>query len=867
MNDTQRARIFRDQDTAFLFRAVPTGIPLTSILHTVETDKQPVITQLDASLVQTSNGLNVKERLRQEQTTLSDLQDRIDAFLLSEPYAIVQDGITQFQFPVQFDSLEFPNGTQTQVFDASKAEGIQTLVQIDISAFEPDIQLEERTTNLLMQTSTVSNAIQTMIPITSISMPALPGDLPVLDLSLFDTNLNVRRIPIQDISYVDQITTVASHTNQIQQIMQGNPPDISASFYNGIDTISEWFLDASFPLPSVNVSVWDRDISLQDIQTMRNEAFINQNNAQNLFSTISDATTWVTDISYLTPHIYSNLDGVSTVITQPLRIELAQNINTRFQGVGVVRRYVNAGTAYSQRFSLASVPPAGTFEYSIFPPPSYLEGTVAFTQWSNDTNRTDCPYTLTSADMQKGMRIEVINGGNTTFSTDLSLTHSLSGTDTLSNHVYLQNIEQNTRTDNWVEYTMGVTNVVDISNAYSYITGVSANFTLNFIQGTWPLNQYVVAYPSTGSYATSIQINGVNASFVTSGLASAIDVSGSVIVQTVSLRAGVWHSQLHNYRDIIVLPTFPNFQWVDTEYQIPTASHSSGWITMAYGYGRYIIGQYDIVNSVKESTNNGQTWTTITEASVSTTRVRDIQFYNGVFIIINQGDNCHRSTNGINWETIAISSGGGTANWRMSTYGNNVWVAVGQTSSGSKRIARSTDNGNTWSSVSLSFNPQNPQIAYGNNRFIISHKTGFTVSTDNGITWTNMSTSIEDRSNPFIMYANGKFLSTGKNGVIYSLTDGSDTWNYVTQLMGIANDATTVVVEIKYGGGMYVATSGGGILNTPQTSLYTWVSSDGTYFVPKTPVFTDTNLIATTYAQGKFSSVVNGHNMMEATWP
>lgn len=306
---------------------------------------------------------------------------------------------------------------------------------------------------------------------------------------------------------------------------------------------------------------------------------------------------------------------------------------------------------------------------------------------------------------------------------------------------------------------------------------------------------------------------------------------------------------------IEAVPTF-NYTWVDTTYATPMADHSKSWSNMAYGNGTYVIVQYGVVNSAMYSTDNGATWTVC--PGLSSIRLRHVLFANGVFIItVNASPYGYKSSDGITWTTINMTGSLASSGWRQTAYGNGVWVAVAQQST--RVISRSTDNGDTWTvDLNQLVSLTNPQIAYGDGRFIISHALGFKVSTDDGLTWTDMS-SFPRSGYPHIMYGNGQFLATGTGSTVYSLLDGSDTWTEVATLPDVA--------EIIYGGGLYLAVTGGSIYSPTLTSLNAWVSTTGTSYANKPPLFDTTSLITSIYANGKFTVLVAGSNIMEATWP
>ena len=93
------------------------------------------------------------------------------------------------------------------------------------------------------------------------------------------------------------------------------------------------------------------------------------------------------------------------------------------------------------------------------------------------------------------------------------------------------------------------------------------------------------------------------------------------------------------------------------------------------------------------------------------------------------------STDGITWTTATTVP---SNEWQAVAYGNGTFVAVA--ASGSNRAMRSTDDGVTWTGVTL---PEDGNkyygVAYGNGTFVAVASDGSNrviYSTDDGVTWT-----------------------------------------------------------------------------------------------------------------------------------
>jgi hypothetical protein len=102
-----------------------------------------------------------------------------------------------------------------------------------------------------------------------------------------------------------------------------------------------------------------------------------------------------------------------------------------------------------------------------------------------------------------------------------------------------------------------------------------------------------------------------------------------------------------------------------------------------------------------------------------------------------------RSTNGTDWTPCKNSVNQYLFNQGyQSAYGNGVWIAVGVPVTAGQCIARSTDNGTTWSYVGNDILLNGYGIAYGGNNTWVAVGSKATngqnaaISTDNGATWT-----------------------------------------------------------------------------------------------------------------------------------
>lgn len=148
---------------------------------------------------------------------------------------------------------------------------------------------------------------------------------------------------------------------------------------------------------------------------------------------------------------------------------------------------------------------------------------------------------------------------------------------------------------------------------------------------------------------------------------------------------------------------------------------------------------------VVSSDNTATSWTKSSTPGLTTSIVGISS--NSTHIVISGSANQSTmiSTDGINWTACTIGGVKLFATGYHSAFGENTWIAVGTPSSGTNSIARSTDNGSTWSYVGTGILTNGYSVSYGGSGLWIAVGTGNTTnmarSTDNGATWTGFTIS------------------------------------------------------------------------------------------------------------------------------
>lgn len=208
----------------------------------------------------------------------------------------------------------------------------------------------------------------------------------------------------------------------------------------------------------------------------------------------------------------------------------------------------------------------------------------------------------------------------------------------------------------------------------------------------------------------------------------------------------------------------------------------SGDLTFMKTVGNTITGKTLTGGNVVLTTTDGLTWNTYaTSINPKTGPVKSGSNY----IIFATGTNvAARSTNLSSWSNVALPNSG---TWNDIAVGSNS-VVICTSQSGYTSVARSTDNGASYSAVSVTTQNSWTAIEYGNSTYIMVGQTGTGSarrSTDEGATWANI-TLPSTYSNGWrdITYGDGKWVAIaaytgGSNAQAAVSTNNGTTWSAV----------------------------------------------------------------------------------------
>ena len=209
-----------------------------------------------------------------------------------------------------------------------------------------------------------------------------------------------------------------------------------------------------------------------------------------------------------------------------------------------------------------------------------------------------------------------------------------------------------------------------------------------------------------------------------------------------------------------------------------------------YACGTFLMAGTAGSENIILTSTDGATWDNSSRVNGA---VNSIGMGNRAFIAVgDSGTTGYRSVdNGTTWTDVTLPSGG---TYNGVTFGNNIFIAVAETASSTAVVARSTDRGESWTSIDITSEGLYG-VTFGNNIFVAVGDNGKIVrSTDNGSSWTAVTspTSLDLNAVGFA-YGKSTFAAVGDNGTIVISTDNGSSWSSKS-----ANNTTTHLRAITF---------------------------------------------------------------------
>ena len=238
---------------------------------------------------------------------------------------------------------------------------------------------------------------------------------------------------------------------------------------------------------------------------------------------------------------------------------------------------------------------------------------------------------------------------------------------------------------------------------------------------------------------------------------------------------------------------------------------------------------------------------------------------NGQYLTTNGTTNSWASISGlpVNWtQRLGANSTGDLFN-SLATNGSTIYVAAGNNG----LLYSSTDSGVTWASRTSGFGSNIIQtVTYGNNLFVAVGDTGLISTSTDGVTWTARTANVAANSLNHVIYAGGLFVAVGAgaNGGTGGITTSTDgiTWTKRTT----PTTSSTELFAVAYGNGYYVAVGNANTAagyystnGTTWTALPTSLSSSsyGIFYI-------DNKWVA--WLNGSSNAFTTNSNLPTGTW-
>ena len=218
-----------------------------------------------------------------------------------------------------------------------------------------------------------------------------------------------------------------------------------------------------------------------------------------------------------------------------------------------------------------------------------------------------------------------------------------------------------------------------------------------------------------------------------------------------------------------------------------------------------------------EAGSSGLTW--VLRSPTSSGSWNNVTYGNGLFVAV--GDyKVMTSPDGIDWTERSVPY----PDWNDITYGNGLFVAVGDYG------ALSSSDGVNWTRVSLGYDWD--AVTYGNGLFVaVSQSDTWLATSSDGVNWQTKSVPTWDD----IIYANGLFVAV-RSGATLTSSDGVNWTQHNISAFG--GDSIT------YGNGLFVATTAIGGINTSSDGI-TWTTEFSSTESIRDIVYGDNLFVAT----------------------
>ncbi len=270
---------------------------------------------------------------------------------------------------------------------------------------------------------------------------------------------------------------------------------------------------------------------------------------------------------------------------------------------------------------------------------------------------------------------------------------------------------------------------------------------------------------------------------------------------------------------VCLVSTTPAAADVALQWTEGTASAPNHWTSVAYGNGVFVAISSDGTDQVMTSFD-GVTWSA--QSAAMARPWTSVAFGNGLFVAVSTSGTNGLGANGYGTDQVMTSPDGVTwtqrlagdwNTWAAVTFGNGMFVAVGDSAEAVTPVMTSPD-GMNWTPRSAELNYWK-SVTYGAGVFVVVTYAGThqVMTSPDGITWTPQSAS-----GAFgwfgVTYGSGTFVAVSFDGKVMTSPDGAA---WTTRSAPLAS----IWYSVAYGNGMFLAVAANNFVMTSPDGI-TW---------------------------------------------
>lgn len=438
--------------------------------------------------------------------------------------------------------------------------------------------------------------------------------------------------------------------------------------------------------------------------------------------------------------------------------------------------------------------------FTVASPPPVLDSTVPATG-----NNSVAANTIISLTFDKTMNTATLNTTNIMLQRSDNSSNITLGSSSFSNGNKTVTFQPAANLSAGVSYKIVIkpNQIQDVNNVpmSASASQIVSNFTV--LQSTTDIN--FIGYSDNGSLYKSV--DGITWTPLTNGSNIVFNYYSSInYINAKWMMAGVTNDcgGVNSY----CTSSFAVFD--GSTWQNSTLYSDGSHINQFSPYGGIAQGNgQTVVNGTYETTDldtlisifgsaNLNTWSQVYRATTGGSGVTGIAFGDNAFVEVNYGGpaNVLRSTDGVTFSPVSISSIYSSPYLGTVIYANNQFVIVGGISSSTttgKPLILTSSDGLTWtnrSQTALAAGSSLSDITYGNNTYVAvgfyqntstgNITKGLILTSSDSITWTQRNESNMTNMSLFgVAYSSGKWIAFGKNGsatVNLTSSDNGVTW-------------------------------------------------------------------------------------------